>query len=196
MSSETNGDRVARWQKRIEEDPSSAAAHFNLGLAHTKKGRVDRAEQAYMQALELDPDLVEAWVNLGGVRLLKWNFQGCLEANQEAVKRRGDLPLAHYNMGQAYLYLGDAENLVRCSRRVLELDPAHAAGHYFLAVGLLATGQVFEAREALAKAMALGHRPMPEFLRSLERAEEKLRTNTTVSTSDPRAETTGDAKEE
>ena len=99
-------------------------------------------------------------------------------------------------MGQAYLYLGDAENLTRCNRRVLELDPKHAAGHYFLAVGLLAQNQVNEAREALAKAMALGHRPLPEFLRGLERAEEKSKTNTTVTTSDPSAETTGDAKEE
>jgi tetratricopeptide (TPR) repeat protein len=196
MSSETTGDRVARWKKRIEEDPSSAAAHFNLGLAYTKKGRADRAEQAYRKALELDPDLVEAWVNLGGVRLLKWDFHGCLEANLEAVKRREDLLLAHYNMGQAYLYLNDAENLVRCNQRVLEIDPKHAAGHYFLAVGLLARNQLTEAREALARAMALGHRPLPEFLRSLERAEEKLKTNTTVTTSDPRAETTRDAKEE
>jgi len=186
---------IERCEKATRERPDSAAAHFNLGLAYTQRGRIERAEQAYRKALELNPDLVEAWVNLGGVLLLRWDFQGCLDANREALKRQEDLLLAHYNMGQAHLYLGDGEGLVRCSRRVLELDPAHAAGHYYLAVGLLATGQVAEARQALSGAMALGYRPLPEFLRSLDRAEGRMKANE-VAASDPRAEATGDTKEE
>jgi protein O-GlcNAc transferase len=167
-------DRLQEAKRRAEERPDSAVAQFNLGLAFGGRGLVDRAERAYRRALELNPDLVEAWVNLGGVLLLKWDFRGCLAANIEAIKRKDDLLAAHYNIGQARLYLGDAEGLVRAARRVLDLDPAHAAGRYFLAVGLLAVGQVAEARQALGEAMALGHRPLPEFLRSLDRAEEAL----------------------
>jgi tetratricopeptide (TPR) repeat protein len=169
--SEPRNERLARCLAKTREAPSSAVAHFNLGLAYTDVGRVDRAERAYRRALELDPDLVEAWVNLGGVLLLKWDFKACLEANQQALERDADLLMAHFNMGQAYLYMSDAESLIRCNRRVLELDAKHAAGHYFLAVGLLATKQVAEARRALAKALSLGYQPRPEFLRSLERAE-------------------------
>jgi len=191
--SETREDRVARWQKRVEEAPDSAAAHFNLGLAHTERGRMVAAEKAYRRALELDPDLVQAWVNLGGALLMKWDFQGCLEANREAIRRQDDLLVAHYNMGQAHLYLKDAEQLVRCNQRVLELEPNHAAGRYFLAVGLLATDHVAEARTELSRAMGLGHRPRPEFLRSLERAE---KAQTVTKSSSPEAEADGDAKEE
>jgi len=167
-------DRLEELKRRAEERPKSAVAQFNLGLALARRGLVDRAEKAYRRALERNPDFVEAWVNLGGVLLLKWDFRGCLEANTEAIKRKDDLLAAHYNIGQACLYLDDAEGLVRAIRRVLALDPAHAAGHYFLAVGLLAVGQVTEAREALSTAMALGHRPLPEFLRGLDRAEQEL----------------------
>jgi tetratricopeptide (TPR) repeat protein len=191
--SETREDRVARWQKRVEEAPDSAAAHFNLGLAHTERGRMVAAEKAYRRALELDPDLVQAWVNLGGALLMKWDFQGCLEANQEAIRRQDDLLVAHYNMGQAYLYLKDAEQLVHCNRRVLELDETHAAAHYFLAVGLLATGRVEEARAECARAAGLGYQPRPEFLKSLERAE---KAQTVTKSSSPEAEADGDAKEE
>jgi tetratricopeptide (TPR) repeat protein len=171
---ETNKLRLERCLRQVEDHPDSAAAHFNLGLAYTQKGQVDRAEQAYRRALEIDPDLVEAWVNLGGVLLLKWDFQGSMHANREALKRNGNLVQAHYNSGQACLYLGDAEGVVRCTRRVIELEPGHASGHYFLAVGLLATGAVEEAREAAARAQALGHSPAPEFLRALSLAEQKL----------------------
>jgi tetratricopeptide (TPR) repeat protein len=168
--------------RRAEEHPGSAAAHFNLGLAYTQRGLTDRAEQAYRKALDIDPDLIEAWVNLGGVLMLKWDFEGSLRANREALERQDDLVLAHYNTGQACLYLGDAEGLVRSSRRVVELDPHHAAGCYFLAVGLLALGRVEEARTEVGRARFLGHSPAPEFLRALENAEKKLDTDRSENT--------------
>lgn len=195
MPDPSRQDRVAHWQKRVEEAPGSAAAHFNLGLAHTERGRMLAAEKAYRRAVELDPDLVQGWVNLGGALLMKWDFRGCLEANQEALRRQDDMAVAHFNMGQAYLYLNEAEQLVRCNRRVLELDPNHAAGHYFLAVGLLAIGHVTEARAESDRALALGYQPRPEFLKSLDRAEKALDRKDTTSTP-PEAKADGDAKEE
>ncbi len=186
-------DRVARLKALAEQRPQSATAQFNLGLAYAKRGLVARAEKAYRRALELNPDLVEAWVNLGGVLLLKWDFLGCLEANQEALKRRDDVR-AHHNIGQAFLYLGDSEGLIRATRRVLERDSGQAAGHYFLAVGLLARGQVEEARQALDQATALGYRPLPEFLRALERAEQEL--GRTQNASSLGGENSGESKKE
>jgi tetratricopeptide (TPR) repeat protein len=171
---ETTKLQLERCLRQVEKHPESAKAHFNLGLAYTQRGRADRAEQAYRKSLEIDPDLIEAWVNLGGVLMLKWDFEGSVEANREALKRDEDLVLAHYNIGQASLYLGDAEEVVRCSRRVIDLDPNHAAAHYFLAVGLLATKRVEEARAALSRAKALGHSPQPDFLRAIHQAEEEL----------------------
>jgi len=166
-------EQLERCLRKVEEHPESAAAHFNLGLTYTQRGLAHRAEKAYRRALEIDPDLVEAWVNLGGALMLKWDFNGALEANREALRRKEDIVLAHYNSGQAYLYLKDAEGLVRSNRRVMELDPRHAAGCYYLSVGLLALGRVKEARESAGLAKSLGHSPTPEFLRELEKAEKE-----------------------
>ena len=120
----SDGLNLERCLERAEKHPDSAAAHYNLGLAYTQRGKVTRAEKAYRRALEIDPDLVEAWVNLGGVLMLQWKFEDCLAANQEAIKRKDDLVLAHYNSGQASLYLGDAQGVVKSSLKVLQLDPA------------------------------------------------------------------------
>ena len=166
--------RLDRCRRETEENPGSAVAHYNLGLAYTRKGLMDSAETAYRQALEIDSELVEAWVNLGGALMMKWDFQGSVEANREALKRNDELVLAHYNTAQASLYLGNAEGVVQSCKRVLELDPGHAAGCYFLAVGLLATGEFERAREAVAQAKALGHSPAPDFLRALENAQKEL----------------------
>ena len=170
--------RVDRWRDEAARKPDSAVAHFNLGLAYTELGRMSSAESAYRRALELAPDMVEGWINLGGVLLLQWRFEAALEATREATARVPGSVLAHFNQGQAHLYLGNAQDVVECNRRVLELDPNHAAAHYFLAVGLLATERVEEAREELARATRLGHRPTAEFLRSLERAEERTTKST------------------
>jgi tetratricopeptide (TPR) repeat protein len=168
---ESRTDRLARCQKAVEEYPDSAKAHYNLGLARQKMGRFQLAEQSYGRAVELDPGFVEAWVNLGGVRLHNWDFEGCLAASKEAVRLRDDLATAHYNLGQAHLYMNDPENLVACNKRVLELERDNAAAHYYSAVGLLAIGDVNGAQRHVGRAMELGHRPTPEFLRALERVQ-------------------------
>ncbi len=175
MNGQAPMQKIRDYERVVEERPGSAVAHYNLALAWTRRGRVQRAEKEYLRALELDPDMVEAWVNLGGVRLLQWNFPAAVEALEEATRRRPDLAVAHYNLGQAWLYLGDAEKVIACNRKVIELQPANGAAHYFLAVGLLATGEVEEARRELSRAMAHGHRPSPEFLRKLEQEEMKAR---------------------
>jgi len=174
MTTETAKARLERCMQQAERHPDSASAHFNVALAYNQMGLLDRAEGAYRRALKIDPDLFEAWVNLGGVLMLKWDFQGAVEANREALKRREDSVLAHYNSGQANLYLGNADAVVQSCRRVVELDPTHAAGHYFLAVGLLATNRIKEARESLGRAKALGHSPQPDFLKALDLAEGQL----------------------
>ncbi len=173
MENESQRHRLERCQADVEEHPERASAHYNLGLAYTVSGRVKQAEATYLKALEIDPTLFQAWVNLGGVRLMRWEFQGCLEANQEAAKLRDDLPIVHYNMGQAYLYLNDPENLVRCNERVIELARDHGAAHYHAAVGYLALGNLGAAERYLGRAIELGHQPTQDFMKAVEKAQRK-----------------------
>jgi tetratricopeptide (TPR) repeat protein len=168
---ETLHQRIERCRQAAEREPDSAIARYNLGLAYTARGLVRPAEEAYRAALAIDPELVEAWVNLGGTLLLKWDFDAAAAALAEAVSRVPGLVEAHYNLGQVHLYRGDAGALESCCRRVIELQPEHAAAHYFLAVALLALGAIAEARASHGRALALGHHPLPEFLRRLEQAE-------------------------
>lgn len=167
---ETISERTTRCEEAVADHPESAAAHYNLGLVYQKTGRFRLAEEAYQKAVELNPELAEAWVNLGGVRLHQWDFKGCLEASLEAVRRQDDLAVAHYNLGQAYLYMNDPENLVDCNKKVLQLEKDNGAAHYYAAVGLLALGDVAAAERHAARALELGHRPTPDFLKALERA--------------------------
>jgi tetratricopeptide (TPR) repeat protein len=181
MENESQRHRLERCQRDAEEHPERASAHYNLGLAYTVSGRVKQAEESYLKALEIDPAMFQAWVNLGGVRLMRWEFKGCLEANQAAAKLRDDLPIVHYNMGQAYLYLDDPENLLRCNEKVIELDRENGAAHYYAAVGQLAMGNTGAAERHLGRSIELGHQPTQDFIKAMEKAQVKKQQSQPVS---------------
>ena len=48
-------EAIYRWERAAAIDPSYAAAHNNLAIAHEQDGDLDKARAAYERALELDP---------------------------------------------------------------------------------------------------------------------------------------------
>jgi len=48
-------EAIFRWKKVLQQDPSSAAAYNNLGVAYERKGLWEEAEKAYKAALEMAP---------------------------------------------------------------------------------------------------------------------------------------------
>jgi len=48
-------EAIFRWEKVVQSDPNSAAAHNNLAVAYEKKGYFEKAEIEYKKALQLNP---------------------------------------------------------------------------------------------------------------------------------------------
>jgi protein O-GlcNAc transferase len=165
-------ERVKQCQEGVAARPDSAVAHLNLGTALLQVGHYTDAEKSLRRALEIDASLAEASVNLGGILLARWDFRGCVEANMKAAALRPEFLAAHFNQGLGHLYLGESEPMAACFRRVLELDPQHPAGNYYMAVALLALGHVDESQAHLDRAVALGFTPQPDFLKALEKARD------------------------
>jgi tetratricopeptide (TPR) repeat protein len=70
-------EAVARWTKAVSADPSSAAAHNNLGVAYEKEGLWERARKEYEAALKLAP----------GNMYIQDNFNRFTE-NREAAQKK------------------------------------------------------------------------------------------------------------
>ncbi len=70
-------------------------------------------------------------------------------------------------MGLGCMYKGDTKEMLACFRRVLDIDPENAGGHYHMAVGLHAEGKLEEAQQALAIAVARGYTPATGVLESV-----------------------------
>ena len=162
--------KIEEFRSAIEKNPESAVAHLRLGtFLLLKKQDAKEAEKEIRKAIELKPDYAKAWVHLGGLLLARWDFKGCVEANSQAISYDADLVEAHYNQGLGHLYLKEAEEMVSCFNKVLELDPSNPGGHYHLAVGLLHLGKLQEAEAESVIAKSLGFAIRPEFIRELEK---------------------------
>lgn len=171
--STSRSSRMDQLKQAVEERPDDPMARVRLGMALLKAQSVKKAEEQLRKAVELDPDCVEGWVNLGGALLGRWDFKGSVEANQRARACDPKLFEAHYNEGLGHLYLGNAEDMLACFERALEVKPDHPATVYHHAVALLAVKRIDEARAELTRAAQLGYSPQPDFIRALERQERK-----------------------
>jgi tetratricopeptide (TPR) repeat protein len=68
----------------VEIEPQHANAHYALGIALQKGGKVDEAVESYRRALELDPAMAPAQVNLG-IALGGRDVEGALAAFERAA---------------------------------------------------------------------------------------------------------------
>jgi predicted CXXCH cytochrome family protein len=128
-------------QRAVSDTP---AAHLNLGVLHTQRGRLEQAEQAYQTALRQAPDFVPARVNLA-------NLYNGLRRNDEAER---ELRAALTSTDQ---YLGGPEG----AQQRGEL-------HYSLGLLLAEIGRLAEAEQELALAAAeLPNRPRIRYNRAL-----------------------------
>ena len=163
---------IEKFEAKVAANPDSPTAHMKLGTALLSANKTKKAEEALCKAIELDPECVPALINMGGIFLGRWDFKNCVEMNRRAAKIQPEALAAHYNEGLGHLYLVEKEEMVACFRRVVALDENHAGGHYHLAVGLLALGKDEEAKQFVAKALQLGFKPEPAFLRALEKKDD------------------------
>ena len=133
----------------------SALAGQHLSGAEAADG-FTRARTAVTTALTLDPDLAAAhWAR--GYLLIVSDFDW---AGSEAEYRRAEQLApndgrAKYELGRMMSILGRPDEAVTLTRAALAIDPLSARWHGWLAVYLTATGALEEARQTVAKAIAL-----------------------------------------
>lgn len=170
---------ILEAQKRVEQEPGSAAAWGGLGQVLDAHELDPEAEAAYRQARELAPE-DPRWPYLLG-RLL--GFKGTAPEEvaalfEESVRLDPSYAPAHLRLGDARLALGDAEGAAAAYRRALSLDPSLAKAQLGLGRALLASERVADAVAALEAARELDPADQAvyaELSRALLRAGERQR---------------------
>ena len=92
-------DPEALWKDTLGKNPSSAAAHNNLGLAYLNKGELDKAAECYHKAIQIRPNHVDAHHNLGIVHGRKGEADTAAEYYRKVIQIAPNYADVQYELG-------------------------------------------------------------------------------------------------
>ncbi|MEE8412030.1 MAG: tetratricopeptide repeat protein, partial [Acidobacteriota bacterium] len=110
-------------REALRLDPHLPEAHYNLGLALYRQGRVDEAESRWIRATSIDPDYAEAHYNLGALYYSRGELGAALKRFERAVVIHPTMATAHNALGIAAEASGDVERARRHYAESLRLSP-------------------------------------------------------------------------
>ena len=134
-------------------------AHYSLGDALYKQGRIDEAINQYQEAIRLKPDYAQVRNNLGIALDKQGQMDAAISQYEEAIRLKPDYADAHYNLGLAFGRKGQVDAAISQFLEATRFAPDDADAHYNLGIGLDKHGQLDEAIQQFKEAIrfAPGH---------------------------------------
>lgn len=114
----------------VSQQPESAEAYYNLGVALDENELPEEAKTAYLKALELDPDYWTAYYNLGQYYLRARELDKAERSFKDAARLAPEFAPARFMIGVVYGELRDFERAIAVTKEGLESDPDDPKGHF------------------------------------------------------------------
>lgn len=146
-------EALESYHKALELDPGYAAAHRNMAVALTTRGKYADAERHYRSAIESE-ESVEAYNGLGYVLAAQQRSEDAIAAYRRAVEISPEYGAAYNNLAEVLRKAGRLEEAAAAYRKSLALRPS-ASIHAELGVVLRKLGKNEEAESEFRSALAL-----------------------------------------
>jgi protein O-mannosyl-transferase len=148
-------NQEALWNYTFPRNPEAYEAHYNLGNAFRRSGRVAEAIEQYEEALRLNPDDAEVHTNLGGTLMMVDRVAEAIEQYKMSLRLDPDLAVTHYNLGNALVQAGRIPEAIGQYQEFLRFNPDYAEAHNSLGNTLMRAGRIPEAIEQFEQALRL-----------------------------------------
>jgi tetratricopeptide (TPR) repeat protein len=145
----------AAYRKALELEPGLAMAHNNLGSLLAGQKRAAEAEAAYRKALELDPPYATALNNLGNLLREQKRTAEAEAAYRNALELDPGYAAAYGNLGWLFYVQGDYARCLELTQQGLAIDPTRAWMQFNLALALLCSRRLEEARAGFEKGIGV-----------------------------------------
>jgi tetratricopeptide (TPR) repeat protein len=145
----------------------SAKTHLNLSYAYLLKDRLDEAVVEARRALELEPDLAVAHNNLGVAAMKRGKPDEAARAFERALELDPRSKEALVNLAGLRSVADKRREALDLYLRAAEVDPKDGVLHNNVAVLYFRLGSYAEAWDYAQKALALGAKVDPGFLKEL-----------------------------
>lgn len=142
----------------VEKEPDNLLARSRYATLLLRVGRHEDAERQLLRIVAKAPDDYKTRNNLAGLYHLTGRNREAAQQLQMLVRLRPNYSAAWQNLGNLLLGGEDWTGAEAAFRKVVELSPGNAAGHFQLARALQAQGRDAEASQARERAFALDPR--------------------------------------
>ncbi|HEV8198617.1 MAG TPA: FG-GAP-like repeat-containing protein, partial [Candidatus Polarisedimenticolia bacterium] len=139
--------------------PAWAPGQVNLGLAALYARQMDRAAQAFQEAIRLDPKLVAGHYGLATLQKGQGQSAEALAEFEAAQKLDPSDPDILYNIGLLSGRQRQFDRAIESLRKAKELDPNSMSVRYQLARALVQSGQAAEGEKEMAAYQKLAANP-------------------------------------
>lgn len=159
---------AADFKQALRLEPDSAEIYNHIGNMYAAVNKRQQAAEYYKKAVEIDPLFSEAYNNLGLSYAAAGSHKEAILFFQKAIKADPKNAQAYLNLGGALGNLGDYEKSIGYLQEAGRKGEDSALVYGNLAIAYFYNKQYAPAIEHLDKAIRLGYKPNPDFLKALE----------------------------
>jgi tetratricopeptide (TPR) repeat protein len=116
-------DSESLWNHALACTSNNPLAHFNLGNAFLKQGKLDDAVAQYQKALEIQPGLASVHYNLGNAFLDLGKLDDAIAQYRKTLEIRPNNADSYYNLGRALFMQGKLDDAIADYRKAVEIEP-------------------------------------------------------------------------
>ncbi len=161
-------EAIVSYRRSIKINPEYASPYYNLGEIYINTDRYEEAIEVYKEAIEINPTYADAYNNMGVCYSKVGKTKEAISSFKKAVEIDPDYADAYNNLALTYYNIGKKEEATTAFKKVVEIDPSRAAVHRDLAIVYYQNEEYDLAVKHCDKAIGLGHKIHPEFLKLLE----------------------------
>lgn len=147
-------DELTLWSSAVANEPTSYRAHYNLGDALDKAGRLAEAEASYRRALELKPVFSLGHYSLGRLLYRTGRTEEAIDEFQGALADKPDYAEARNHLGLIYAERGDLGRARASYEDALKIEPENANALNNLGILAARQGRLDEAEASFRRAVA------------------------------------------
>jgi Flp pilus assembly protein TadD len=135
--------------------PDNTDLLYNLGMAYSDMGELERARTNLHRLLELMPDHVNGRVAMGVALMRQGQDKPALVELRQAVQDDPNNPWAQRNLGSCLLRLREYQEALRYLKRSTELNPSDERAWFGLGQAYELTGNINDADAAYRKVLEI-----------------------------------------
>jgi S1-C subfamily serine protease len=161
-------------KERVQQNPSDAKAHYELGVIYDRLEHHQEAIASYKDAIQIDRDFFPAHVNLGFAYDDLGQKQNALASFREILRINPDYVDAHIYLGNSYRESDRYQESIASFKEAIRIDPKLVYVYFSLGDAYAKLGQYQDAINSYKAAIEISPKDKGKTLARIRELEQKL----------------------